>query len=88
MKRYLHENIIKDLKKKMVMITGPRQVGKTYLAMDIMKEFKIAEYMNYDNIKDKEKIEKQSWRTDADLLVFDEDEILEKPDQRNLRHKR
>ncbi len=29
MKRYLYSQILSDLQKKMVFITGPRQVGKT-----------------------------------------------------------
>jgi len=32
MKRYLYEQIKKDLQKKMVILTGPRQAGKTWLA--------------------------------------------------------
>jgi hypothetical protein len=72
MKRYLYDQIIKDLKKKMVFITGPRQVGKTYLSKEIMREFKNPQYLNHDNETDRKIIQKRSWRLDTDLLVFDE----------------
>ncbi len=71
MRRYLYPQILKDLK-KMVFITGPRQVGKTYLAKEVMKEFKAPQYLNYDNIDDRKIIMRRSWRFDAGLLVFDE----------------
>lgn len=72
MKRYLFHQIIKDLKKKMVFITGPRQVGKTYLAHQVMKNFKKPIYLNYDNIDDQRIIQQRSWRLNSDLIIFDE----------------
>ena len=72
MKRYLHEQIVKDLQKKMVIITGPRQVGKTYLAKEIMKEFQGSQYLNYDNDNDRRIIQQNSWRLNSGLLAFDE----------------
>ena len=56
----------------MVFITGPRQVGKTYLAMQIMQEFKKPQYLNYDILEDLRIIKQQTWKLDADILVFDE----------------
>ena len=49
MKRYLYDVITRDLRKKMVFLTGPRQVGKTFLAKDIQKEFKKPDYLNNDD---------------------------------------
>lgn len=72
MKRYLHDQILKDLKRKMVMITGPRQVGKTYLAKEMMSEFANSQYLNHDNDIDRRIIKRRSWRLDAGLLIFDE----------------
>lgn len=72
MRRYLHAQILKDLPKKMVMITGPRQVGKTCLAKQIMAEFKRPQYLNADAPEDRAVILERSWPLDADLLVFDE----------------
>lgn len=72
MKRKIYNKIISDLKKKMVFIVGPRQVGKTWLATEIMKEYKNPIYLNFDNSDHREIIKKQSWLKDVDLIVFDE----------------
>lgn len=72
MKRYLYAQILKDLRKKMVFITGPRQVGKTYLAKQLMNEFKKPQYLNFDNVNDKRIINEMTWHLNSDLLVFDE----------------
>jgi predicted AAA+ superfamily ATPase len=36
MKRYLEPQVRQDLKRKMVFVGGPRQVGKTTLARNIL----------------------------------------------------
>ena len=72
MKRYLYSQILSDLSKKMVFITGPRQVGKTFLAKQIAKEFDNPQYLNFDNIHDRRIINNMTWRYDTDLLIFDE----------------
>jgi predicted AAA+ superfamily ATPase len=72
MKRYLYNHIHADLKKKMVFLTGPRQVGKTYLAKEIQKEFKNSTYLNNDDIKDSRIIRKKEWALNSELIVLDE----------------
>ena len=72
MKRYLFKQILKDLDKKMVFITGPRQVGKTYLSKQIAKEFSNSEYLNYDNLEDRQIINNHRWKKNNDILIFDE----------------
>lgn len=72
MKRYLHEQMLEDLHKKIVFVTGPRQVGKTYLAKQIMGGFSKPQYLNYDSVDDRKIIQKRSWRLNSDLVVFDE----------------
>jgi predicted AAA+ superfamily ATPase len=72
MKRYLYENIVKDLSRKMVFLTGPRQVGKTYLAKQIMQEYQNSIYLNYDDITHQKIIKEQTWQRDVELLIFDE----------------
>ena len=72
MNRYLYDPIHKDLLKKMVIVTGPRQVGKTWLAKELMKEFRNPQYLNYDHLDDARIIRSQTWSLDADLLVLDE----------------
>ena len=49
MKRYLYQNIVNDLHKKMVFLTGPRQVGKTTLSKQVLKQKK--GYLNCEIVK-------------------------------------
>ncbi|MDR1239208.1 MAG: AAA family ATPase [Treponema sp.] len=72
MRRKQKERILKDLDSKLVFITGPRQVGKTWLALDIAREFKNPLYLNYDRLEDREIIRNESWLPAVDLLIFDE----------------
>lgn len=72
MNRAQKEVILKDLEKKIGLLVGPRQSGKTYLAKDIAKEFPNSLYLNYDNSKDRAVIKAQSWLEKTDLLILDE----------------
>lgn len=72
MERYLYEPVKKDLTRKMVILTGPRQIGKTWLARELMKEFKNPQYLNYDSFDDAKIIQAHTWPIHADMLVFDE----------------
>ncbi len=56
----------------MVIITGPRQVGKTYIAKDLMRAYKKPVYLNYDDVEHFEIINKRYWLPDSDLVIFDE----------------
>ena len=70
--RVQKEIILKDLEKKMVLLVGPRQAGKTFLAKDIAKSFSKSLYLNYDHLHDKKIIKDQSWLPDIELLILDE----------------
>ena len=72
MKRAQQDFIIKDLTRKMVFITGPRQVGKTFLARTIGEQFKKSLYLNFDNFAHREIIRQAAWLPDIELLIFDE----------------
>ena len=69
MKRYLEEYIQKDLKRKIVLITGPRQAGKTTLAKMLSRNF---DYFNYDYAEHRMSLLDKSWDRSKDLVIFDE----------------
>ncbi|MBT0654202.1 ATP-binding protein [Geomobilimonas luticola] len=72
MKRYLSDTIHSDLGKKMVLLTGPRQVGKTTLAKELMAGYQRPQYLNWDVVDDRRVLIAQTWSPRPDLLVFDE----------------
>ncbi len=75
------EKILNDLNKKMVLIAGPRQVGKTFLAKEILKKFPGGVYLNYDLFEHREIIKRMEWLEDTELIVFDE--LHKMPDWKN-----
>ncbi len=72
MERYLKGQILHDLNKKMVLLTGPRQVGKTFLAKSLIAGFRKPQYLNFDVLDDRPVIMARRWPLDSDLLIFDE----------------
>ena len=68
-KRYLEDQLKSDLLKKMVIVAGPRQVGKTSLSKQISPDS--MSYYNYDIPKDRKKILTHTF-DETDLWVFDE----------------
>ncbi len=72
MKRYLAPRIEADLHKKIVMLTGARQVGKTTLSHDLIAQTAGGIYLNYDIPNDRAVMLAHSWSTRTPLLVFDE----------------
>ncbi len=72
MEREQKRAIVQDLQKKMVLLAGPRQAGKTTLAKTIMQEFASSTYLTYDRLEDRKIILKESWLPSTELLVLDE----------------
>ena len=72
MKRYLDNLVLTDLAAKLVVLTGPRQVGKTTLSRQLMQSFGSAQYLNWDVLADRVVLQRQSWNPRAGLLVLDE----------------
>jgi hypothetical protein len=70
--RYLHDPIRADLSEKMVFVAGPRQVGKTTLARQILGEFGAGAYLNWDNREDRRDIRAARWPGGKALVVLDE----------------
>ena len=69
MKRYLEKYILKDLKKKIVLLSGPRQTGKTTLSKILMTGY---DYFNYDSSEDRVGLLEKSWDRSKNLIIFDE----------------
>jgi len=72
LKRGIYKKILSDLKKKMVFVVGPRQVGKTWLSKKILNEYNNPVYLNYDNAEHRQIIKNEAWLPNADLVIFDE----------------
>lgn len=73
MLRSIEPQALSDLRKKIVVLTGPRQVGKTTLARNlIVAEAGRSQYLNWDVPSDREVLRRQSWSPAAKLLVLDE----------------
>ena len=69
MKRYLEQQIINDLSRKIVLLMGPRQSGKTTLAKQLSSRY---DYFNYDADEDRLALKEKSWDREKPLLLFDE----------------
>ncbi len=70
--RYLQPFVIKDLKRKMVFISGPRQIGKTTLARTVLGKGKEDHYLNWDIDEDRVCILKGDFPAEKGILVLDE----------------
>ena len=69
MKREIAPHIKKDLEKKIVFISGPRQVGKTTLTKSLDLTY---DYFNYDRAADRVALQDNSWDRNKELVIFDE----------------
>jgi predicted AAA+ superfamily ATPase len=67
--RHITPHIRRDLQKKIILLSGPRQVGKTTLARSLAENY---HYLNYDITRERRLFIDQSWRRDVDLVIFDE----------------
>jgi uncharacterized protein len=72
MRRCLDNHVANDLTRKLVFLTGPRQIGKTTLSGQLGQLTKPFQYLNYDIPTDRQTILRQSWSPDSKLLVLDE----------------
>jgi len=69
MERTLEKYIKKDLQRKIILLTGPRQTGKTTLAKMLSANL---DYFNYDSAEDRLRLSEMSWDRSKDLIIFDE----------------
>jgi predicted AAA+ superfamily ATPase len=70
--RYLEKSIRDDLPNKMVFVAGPRQVGKTTMAKNLLIEEKNGRYLNWDNRDHRRQIRQAAWPAEPALVVLDE----------------
>ncbi len=67
--RYIKNAIKRDLDRKIILLSGPRQVGKTTLAKSL---FKNQAYLNWDLFEHRTTILKKRWDRSHDILILDE----------------
>lgn len=72
--RYLAASVKEDLENKMVFLSGPRQVGKTTFAFHFIKNGSPVHpaYLNWDNLKDRDKIKSGELASGQKVFIFDE----------------
>lgn len=69
MERYFNRHIKEALTEKVVLLTGPRQGGKTTLARQLYPDF---DCFNYDAAEDRLSLQEKSWDRHKSLVIFDE----------------
>lgn len=69
MDRYLKKSLQKDLGRKILLLSGPRQCGKTTLAKMLSSSF---DYLNYDEVTHRLLLKEKSWDRKKNLLILDE----------------
>jgi len=74
--RYLANGIAEDLEKRMVFVGGPRQVGKTTLALSFLEDQDADEthpaYLNWDALEDRQKLLQAEIPSNQSLIILDE----------------
>ena len=69
MERYLNNALSEELGKKILLLTGPRQCGKTTLSKMLYADY---QYINYDLAEHRLLLREKSWDRRKALVIFDE----------------
>ena len=69
MRRYLHAAIVADLQEKIVLVSGPRQCGKTTLSRMVEPDH---QYLNHDLAEHRMLLRQKAWDRRKALVVLDE----------------
>lgn len=74
MRRALLDPVLADLDRKMVFVSGPRQVGKTTLARQVLKTVARVDpvYLNWDRGEHRKIIRDLAWSRSSPVAVLDE----------------
>jgi predicted AAA+ superfamily ATPase len=67
--RNIHLDLRNDLGKKIVLLMGPRQAGKTTLTKSLTDNY---QYLNYDILEQRELFRKKDWSREKQLIILDE----------------
>jgi hypothetical protein len=68
-RRFQEDRIRDDLTKKIVLLSGPRQAGKTTLSKQLGLEYT---YLNFDSSEDRKLVQAKEWDRGVALVIFDE----------------
>ncbi|MCC6766605.1 MAG: AAA family ATPase [Deltaproteobacteria bacterium] len=73
-KRYLYDPIDADLAQKMVFLSGPRQVGKTTLALRLVgaSDPRHPAYLSWDDVRTRPRIQRGELPPDEPRVILDE----------------
>jgi predicted AAA+ superfamily ATPase len=69
MDRYLNTALSEDMGDKILLLTGPRQCGKTTLSKMLSPDY---QYINYDLAEHRLLLKEKSWDRQKALVIFDE----------------
>jgi len=69
MDRYLKDPLAEEIDKKILLLTGPRQCGKTTLSKMLTTDF---QYINHDLAEHRLLLAEKSWDREKALIIFDE----------------
>ena len=69
MKRQVGQLLEQDFGKKIQLLSGPRQVGKTTLSQQLNSD---CQYLNFDRAEHREIIKESAWDRKRKLVIFDE----------------
>lgn len=65
----MHHALVEDLGEKIILLTGPRQAGKTTLSKMLQSDY---QYFNYDFAEHRLSLIEKSWDRQKPLVIFDE----------------
>ena len=69
MERYLNTALSEELGNKILLLTGPRQCGKTTLSKMLHADY---QYINYDLAEHRLLLREKSWDRQRSMIIFDE----------------
>ena len=74
MDREITPNLRADMARKIILLSGPRQSGKTTISKALTPSF---DYFNYDDAGHRTALREKSWDRSKSLIIFDELHLVE-----------